>query len=206
MAERSTLPPLSGEIMTGPARREETWRVEDAVDAEYEIVRPDAADARPATAARPLPDAPAGMDMLNRRAAPAPRFQPAGWGFWAGGVALAAAAFWVAGGHSLVTRAIDAQEPSDTLRVALLSSHVAQNGARRQIVVDGALDNPAQRASALPDVLIHVVAQDGATTRYRVSSGGGEIEPGGLWRFSSRVDAPPAGVRSISVTIDGGEG
>lgn len=201
MLDDPKMVPLSGEIMTGAstARRAVATGMGDVVDAEFVSVtraeRLAPADL-PATDAAPR----RGMDILTTPSAARPRFSRGGVGFWAGGLTLAAAAFWISGGHVLATRPA-ASAGTATVRVANVSSRVVEARGRSQIVVDGMLDNPGARHAALPDVTIHVTGGDGRTTLYRLGAGGGDLAAGGQWPFSGRLEAPASGVRSISVSL-----
>src|SRR5690606_38180518 len=70
----------------------------------------------------------AGLDVLKREeAAPRrPRGQPGGPAFWAMGLCLAAAAFWVSGGHALLPSVhLPAfLAPAPTLKIASVHTHV----------------------------------------------------------------------------------
>ena len=54
-----------------------------------------------------------------------------------------------------------------------------------------------------PPVVINVVDEDGATTRYRLGLGERPVAPGDTAGFSSRLSAPQGGVRRVYVTFGG---
>ncbi len=202
--------PVSGEIMTverdaASPRAAET----DVVDAEFEIV----AGARPA---RPQSDPPghrftvaverqvAGMDILRggaEGAAPVPG-RRGGFAFWSFGVALAIAAFWISGGHTLAgpLLAAFASKPA-ALKIAELTSRVENHGGRSLLIIDGTVVNHGCTSDALPPLLIEVTGDAGRVTRYTLDSAGAGIGPGAQVRFSSRVDAPIGGVAGVSVKM-----
>ena len=112
MADERRPRPVSGEIMTeaesaAPIRGAHLGG--DVVDAEYETVltdrpQPDS-PVQPAPTMIASPTAPlAGMEMLRRPEGQAARTPAVRGGpvFWVFGIGLAAAAFWVSGGHALV--------------------------------------------------------------------------------------------------------
>jgi hypothetical protein len=188
---------VAGEIMAGDAfagaRRE---RPHDIVDAEYETVARTAHAIPPVQA--PVNDKP-GMDLL-RDAAPAGSAR-GGVGFWGAGVLAAVAAFWMAGGHTLSRYLPFSGADGGTVRVASLASRVAETAAGPRLFIDGAVENTALTSTPAPDLSIQVTGRDGAVTRYRIAATGQTIASGAAWKFSSRIDAPHAGVRSVSVII-----
>jgi hypothetical protein len=46
-----------------------------------------------------------------------------------------------------------------------------------------------------------VTANDGAVTRYRLGAGATELKPGDRYSFSSRLEAPGSGVKTVSVAF-----
>lgn len=199
--------PVSGEIMSGGPARGSGARpqgAEDADDAHYETLpsRPDedGAHARFATA-----DAAAtGMDFLKEKAVAAERgARRGGPFFWAFGLFLIALAFWVSGGHALVARggAPEPAAPATPLHIADVASRVETHGGRAVLFVDGRAENRGGEALALPPIEIAVTANDGAVTRYHLGTRGTELKPGGRYAFSSRLEAPGSGVRTVSVAF-----
>ncbi|MGB3500598.1 MAG: hypothetical protein WBA44_03175 [Mesorhizobium sp.] len=203
MASPRHIAPLSGEIMSD-ARQADASLVprHDVVDVEFETV----ARTEPALLRKPAEPVAHGLDILSKKASE-PVFSRAGVGFWAGGMALAAAAFWMAGGHVLfdVPGGGQAAE-ADLMRVASLTTRVAQTASGEHLLIDGELENHAARTATAPDLEIEVKAVGGGTTRYRLGNGGELIAAGQALRFSSRLAAPATGVRSVSVSVKRIEG
>lgn len=201
MADSRKMPPLSGEIMTGPASPRAGARAgADAVDADFVTLSPRSERAATSIPQAPVPVRP-GMDLLRadvEPARPTQRWQPAGAGFWLGGATAAALAFWVAGGHAVLRQ--DEIEASP-LKVAALMTRIEDHSGRQSLLIDGELRNPSERTEALPKLTINVTTGDGRTTRYSLGVEGRSVEALGTWRFSSRLEAPESGVRSVFVTL-----
>jgi hypothetical protein len=214
MADQGKPYSVSGEIMAGtPAEQTQTARDRRApegeiLDAEYETVSAAGAIAgqspAPTTigsAAAPL----AGMDMLRRADVLAVRAKVARGGplFWVVGVGLAAAAFWVSGGHALVRNApLFAKQASvRALGITGVTSRVDASGARPVLLVDGEAANDGSAAEPLPPLEIVVTGHDGRITRYRLGTSGRPLAPGERFAFSSRLDVPKNGVKTVSVTF-----
>ena len=198
--------PVSGEIMAGdpaktPARREAA----DFTDAEYETVGA-AQRTSPAsfTEAKPA----TGMDFLKAGAkAIDDGSKHGGPLFWTFGLALVALAFWVSGGHALVRQQVAALAPAETreaLRIGEVKSRVERHGGRDVLFVEGRAENHGPQPLALPPIEIAVTATDGATTRYFLGTSGTELAPGDRYSFSSRLESPRNGVKSVSVAFQEG--
>ena len=214
MADRGKARPVSGEIMAGmsqdpTAGRRARETADDIVDAEYETVasagRREPSAPRPplsiGSAASPL----AGMEMLRRPKSPAVRPGPARGGpfFWIFGLGLAAAAFWVSGGHALVRNApfLTHPMPERALRMSGVTSRVDVSGLRPVLFVDGEAANDGRVGEVLPPFDILVTGNDGLVTRYRLGTSGRSLPPGETFAFSSRLDVPKNGVKTVSVTF-----
>jgi len=214
MADGTRPRAVSGEIMTDPLdaaagqapARDDTVSG-DIIDAEY-ITLPLQPQRGPKPQDPPssvaLPVAPmAGMDMLRQpREAAAPR-KPAPGGplFWVLGIGLAVAAFWVSGGHALVRGSPFLAAPHSALRISGVASRVDASGARPILLVDGEAANDGASADQLPSLGIAVTGNDGLVTRYRLGTAGRPIAPGEIFAFSSRLDVPKNGVKTVSVTF-----
>ena len=195
MAEEVNLTALSGEIVTGPRQGSlRPTRADEVEDAVFETVR------QVRTSAVPMSS---GMDLFGavpgRIAARAPS-APAGIGFWCAGVALAVAAFWFAGGHTLASGWSGAAAEAP-VRVAALTTQVLHRGGRPLLLVDGTLENVAADAAPLPALTVNVTDGEGRVTRYRLGRIDGRIDAHGTWRFSSRLEAPRSGVSTVTVTV-----
>lgn len=196
MAASTNITPLSGEIMSDAGRPAgASPHGMDIVDAEFETV---ARPTRP-NAARTDETQPTGLDILGRSKIIATS-RRAGAGFWAGGSALAAAAFWMAGGYALVDHFPVVAE-QDTVRVASLTTRITRTASGDHLVIDGELENSAAGMAPAPDLQIEVMALGGGITRYRLGNGRQPIEAGAALRFSSRLAAPAAGIKSVAVTV-----
>ena len=215
MADKRRPRPVSGEIMTGTPEDAASPRSarrlgDDIVDAEYETVlsaapQPAVAAQPPATAigsaAAPL----AGMEMLRRPEGPAVRASAVRGGpvFWIVGIGLAAAAFWVSGGHALLRGApsLGTQAHQQALRISGVTSRVDVSGARPVLFVDGEAANDGGTTETLPPLEIVVTGNDGRITRYRLGTSSRPMAPGETFAFSSRLDVPKNGVKTVSVTF-----
>src|SRR5690606_11755683 len=142
MADGSKPRAVSGEIMTDPSEHA-AGRVPPAVDAgsvidaEYvsvpsETPPGESTPREPLAVASPVAPPMAGMDMLRRpQEAVQSRRQACGGPLcWATGIGLAAAAFWISGGHALVRGAsfIGAEAPHGALRISGVTSRVDASG------------------------------------------------------------------------------
>ena len=205
MADQSKARPVSGEIMAGtPLAGAGCFPAPaaDIVDAEYETIRTTAPE-RPAATIGSTEASPAGMEMLRGtdRAAARAHFGRAGASFWVFGMGIAATAFWVSGGHALVRDlpAFAQVGPAGALRISGVTSRVEGPPARSLLFVDGEAANDGDAAQALPPLDILVTGHDGHVTRYRLGTNGRALPPGEIFAFSSRLDAPKSGVRTVSV-------
>jgi hypothetical protein len=217
MPDERNARPVSGEIMAAPLAGAESadpaFIHADVVDAEFETVRPhETAVAAPArtitsigTAAAPVQ----GLDSLRKTdALPQPQ-GPARGGpaFWIIGLGLAAGAFWVSGGHALVRQVPfagetgPAQSVVNALHIVDVTSRVEQRGGRPVLFVDGKAVNDDRVARTLPRLEIDVTANDGRVMRYNLGTSEGPLAPGAAFGFSSRLEAPKEGVKSVSVTF-----
>ena len=214
MAEDKRPRPVSGEIMAdepdAAARRGGQNLGTDIVDAEFETIADPEIQSRPdeipaatsiGTSAAPL----AGMDMLRggRRQPPRGASVRGGPLFWAFGIGLAAAAFWVSGGHALVRNApfLATQPTGQALRISDVKSRVDISGARPVLFVDGEAANDGSTTEILPALAIVVTDNDGRMIRYRLGTGSRSMAPGETFAFSSRLDVPKNGVKTVSVTF-----
>jgi len=202
--------PVSGEIMSGPVPRAPKPRGEgDISDAQYETVPP-AGEGPPARFAPPgttdnAAKNPAGMDFLKEKAPAAPRgARRGGVLFWAAGLAAMALAFWMAGGHALLGARGGADGGAGAkmpLSIADVRSRVETHQGRGVLFVDGRAENRGAAPLPLPPIEITVAANDGTVARYRLPGRDTELKPGERYSFSSRLEAPGAGVRTVSVAF-----
>lgn len=198
--------PVSGEIMTaGVAPAVSRGNAGDITEAEFETLP--GASARSATAEAgsiATGSAPvAGMDVLREKAEPA-RTTPRRGGplFWATGMAFVALAFWVSGGHGIVRDlGLLKAAPVSALRIEAVSSRVDLTGERPLLFIDGGAANDGSIAEPLPSLDILVSDNDGKVTRYRLGMNGRVLAPGERYAFSSRLDVPKNGVKTVTVSF-----
>jgi hypothetical protein len=208
MADQRTARPVSGEIMAGRGAHSlpsgAVATSDDIIDADYEIVSPPERDPdRSRFPAAPMPAA-GGMAMLRRAGNDLAAKGPVRGGplFWTFGMAAAAAAFWLSGGHALIRPALLSPEPGrTTLTISGVSSRIQNAGAKSFLHVDGHAANDGEGAAALPPLEIRVASNDGRVTRYKLGTYARQIEPGERFAFSSRLDVPKSGVKTVSVTF-----
>lgn len=173
---------------------------EAVIDAEYVVVAPQVRAPR-AMPRKRTPIQPGGMAMLYPQASPASLAQRGSPLFWIAGFALAAMAFWAAGGHAVVRGAVSATPPAPELRIASFNSRVEQSGARPTLFIDGEAVNEGQFAATLPPLEIQVTSGNGTTTRYKLGTAGALLAAGESFPFSGRLDLPKHGVKTVSVAF-----
>lgn len=202
--------PVSGEIMArssaaAPPARDLSSSL-DIIDADYEVLaRASAAETDPVPPPVRAPVAPPpieGMASL-RPAGTGPPFSVRGSPlFWTAGLAAALAAFWISGGHALMRHPAlsDAgQNVPSTLSITGVVSHVDASGEKPVLFVDGEAGNDGATTAVLPPLEIRVTGDDGGVTRYRLGTSGRALAPGQRFAFSSRLEVPRNGVRTVSV-------
>ena len=127
--------------------------------------------------------------------------------FWVFGLGLAAGAFWVSGGHALVRQAPFAGETEpaqpvvNPLHIVDVTSRVEEHGGRRCCSWRARRVNDDRIARTLPKLEIGVTANDGTVMRYNLGTAAEPLAPGAAFAFSSRLEAPKEGVKSVSVTF-----
>lgn len=204
MNEDDKARPVSGEIMAHGAPSRDRARVEAFSDAEYETV----GIAREAAAPRFQPATPAnGMDFLKDNARSAEHATRSGGAlFWMTGLTLVVLAFWVSGGHALVRSSVLSVvgEAAQPLRIVGVTSRIERHDGRDILFVEGHAENGSAQSRSLPPIEIAVFASDGTNTRYFLGTNDAELKPGDRYAFSSRLDAPTNGVKTVSVTFQEG--
>lgn len=218
MTDRSKPRAVSGEIMTDPPEGAAVGAPSagDIIDAEYislpsEPPRAESKSPESPKAQQPAPSigsatAPAGgMDMLRRPEPSAAPRKPTRGGplFWTVGIGLVLASFWVSGGYSLVRGGPSAatEAPRSALRISAVTSRVDASGAKAVLLVDGEAANDGEATEHLPALEIAVTGNDGIITRYRLGTSGRPLSPGETFAFSSRLDVPKNGVKTVSVAF-----
>lgn len=211
MTEQRKARPVSGEIMTDDGRdtsaQPQRVLAADVIDADFEVVTPtqhrneSSADHQPVFANQTAKTG--GMEML-RSARMRPDAGPVRGGpiFWIAGISLVAMAFWVAGGHAVMhAAAFPTAWRSPTLRIAEVKSRVDSSGRKPVLLVDGAAFNDGYQAASLPPIDIAVAGNDGKILRYRLGTGAVPVAPGARWDFSSRLDLPMNGIKTVTVAF-----
>lgn len=213
MSEWSVLAAEDGIATQSPSpdTRQVAARQADIIDADYQVVQPAEPAGRLVTDISASPAHPSdvpsldGMEMLrsaqlNTTRQPERRTGPL---FWASGVCLALVTFWIAGGHAIIRPALaELGAPSPKpLRIASVISQVDRSGTRPIIQIDGKAVNDGKDAVALPSLEIQIVSTAGSSTLYKLGTAGRSLEGGGFFDFSSRLDMPKDGVRTVFVTF-----
>lgn len=207
MADLRTARPVSGEIMTASSAPQRQQRaMADLVEADYEVVahRPTpnlASAAEPAFRATPED----GLGMLRGHGASAPSSRwatPGGAAFWSVGAMLVFGAFWVSGGHAMVTSVLQGNDgAAPVLTISDVASHVDATGVRPLLFIDGTAGNGGGAVAVMPELTISVTGRDGQITRYNLGTSGRTMAPGEKFAFSSRLDLPKNGVETVAVTF-----
>lgn len=212
---------VSGEIMTDPVQGEAgaSARSGDVIDADYISLpsEPSSAGARASDgSASPrsretvgsigsVAPPPGGMDILRRADPQDGPAKPARGGplFWTVGICLVLAAFWISGGHALLRDIpfLGADSVRSALRISGVTSRVDSSGLRAILLVDGEAVNDGDAVQHLPPLEIAVTGNDGRVTRYRLGTSGRPLSSGETFAFSSRLDVPKNGVKTVSVTF-----
>lgn len=202
MNERDKARPVFGEIMAhGPQPPRARTERPDFAEAEFVTLEPEAPAATPRFGTR---GAATGMDFLTTPPTePKKTRRNGGALFWASGLTMVVLAFWVSGGHALVRQAVLAipVETIHPLQIAGVESRIERHNGRDVLFVTGAAENRGTTPRALPPIEIAVIATDGAVTRYNLGTNGTELTPGGRYSFSSRLEPPGNGVKTVAVTF-----
>lgn len=208
MAEQRKARPVSGEIMAAEGRDTfaQPSRVDaaDIIDADFEVVAP-SYPATESSADQPIFAGQAtnadGMEML-RSASPHTSSVRGGPIFWAAGISLAAMAFWISGGHSVMRAAafpLSWQAPN--LRITDVVSRIDSSGRKPVLLVDGAAFNDGKSPASMPPIDIAVAGNDGKILRYRLGTGATPVAAGARWAFSSRLEVPMNGIKTVTVAF-----
>jgi hypothetical protein len=213
MAEDRNARPVSGEIMAGPAtpERPEIMASRDIVDAEFETVDRPAGHLGSEASASPevigtVTSPTQGMSVLKSSGdQPRPEVGSRRGGplFWVFGMVLIAGAFWVSGGHALMRpdaapAAIEPATSSTSLRIEGLTYRVERAGDRTVLFVDGDAVNDGALPASMPALEITVISGEGRVTRYKLGTSARELPAGGRFSFSTRLEAPTDGVKSVT--------
>ncbi|RUV71843.1 MAG: hypothetical protein EOR30_03700 [Mesorhizobium sp.] len=213
MADDRTARPVSGEFMTDSAANPAPERIlrdpaDDVVDAEYEVLPRLTGGMDPSLPLSRVIATPSieGMDMLRKPKAAMERLRASRGGpiFWIAGLSAAFAAFWISGGHALLRQApllLAAQETGAALTISGVTSRIDASGPEPVLFVGGEAANDGASPSPLPPLEIRITGNDRRTTRYRLGTFNRSLAPGERFGFSSRLDVPRNGVKTVSVTF-----
>jgi len=193
---------VSGEIMaSAPAVRAGAAADAQIIDAEFEtLVEEVAFGARPAPANVGPARLVSGMDTLKRNAAARQGRQRGGLLFWVAGLTLVACAFWLSGGHALVLGGSQQSFGTATaLRIVDVTSSVTSAGNRPFLSVGGAAVNDGAAPVTMPAIEIKVTGNAGRISRYNLGTSDRPLGPGQRFAFSSRLEVPMDGVKSVAV-------
>ena len=91
--------------------------------------------------------------------------------------------------------------PQSALRISGVSSRVDTSGINAILFVDGEAANDGWDVEQLPGLEIAVTGNDGRVTRYRLGTSGRPLVSGETFAFSSRLDVPKNGVKTVSVAF-----
>ncbi len=214
MADPRTARPVSGEIMAGeplvPRSLRPESRRDDLVEADFEVVSDASLMGVGAHQMVPSMDARGdtfdGMELLRGADASAgsrgglPRGGPV---FWMFGIAAVLAAFWMSGGHSIVSAAVAPPTTASgpMLVISDVVSRVDVSGPKPLLFVDGQAGNSGGAVAVMSELEIQVIGNDGRVTRYNLGTSGRTMAPGEKFAFSSRLDVPKNGVKHVSVSF-----
>lgn len=180
----------------------------DVVDAEFEVLPRLTAsmDLSPPLSRVIATPSLEGMDMLRKPKAAMERLRASRGGpiFWIAGLSVAFAAFWISGGHALVRQApllLAAQETGAALSISGVTSRIDASGPEPVLFVGGEAANDGASPLPLPPLEIRVTGNDRRTTRYTLETFNRSLAPGERFGFSSRLDVPRNGVKTVSVTF-----
>ncbi|RWC19416.1 MAG: hypothetical protein EOS51_15250 [Mesorhizobium sp.] len=213
MADDRTARPVFGEFMTDSAANPAPERIlrdpaDDVVDAEYEVLPRLTGGMDPSQPLSRVIATPSieGMDMLRKPKAAMERLRASRGGpiFWIAGLSAAFAAFWISGGHALLRQApllLAAQETGAALTISGVTSRIDASGPEPVLFVGGEAANDGASPSPLPPLEIRITGNDRRTTRYRLGTFNRSLAPGERFGFSSRLDVPRNGVKTVSVTF-----
>jgi len=146
------------------------------------------------------------MGMLRKpEAMPARPASRGGPVFWIAGVGIALVSFWVSGGHALVRQSPfwASSEPASALSISGVTSRIDASGLKPVLFVDGEAANDGAQAEALPPLEIRVTDNSSNVIRYRLGTSNRSLAPGEKFGFSSRLDVPRNGVKTVSVAFAG---
>ena len=93
------------------------------------------------------------------------------------------------------------RQPKPGLRIASVISKVDRSGTHPVLQIDGQAVNDGGATAAMPPLNIQVVSAAGGSMRYKLGTAGSPVESGSTFAFSSRLDMPKDGVKTVFVTF-----
>ncbi|TIP34182.1 MAG: hypothetical protein E5X77_40360, partial [Mesorhizobium sp.] len=93
--------------------------------------------------------------------------------------------------------------PASALTISGVTSRIDASGLKPVLFVDGEAANDGVTSQALPPLEIRVTDNDSNIIRYRLGTSNRALAPGERFGFSSRLDVPRNGVRTVSVIFAG---
>lgn len=198
--------PVSGEIMSAAVIHEDAvWlrNAENICDAQFETLPQSPKTAWvPEAGITAIAASPArGMEFLTKGTLTTRRGARGGPLFWSAGLISVALAFWISGGHMLMAYMASPVSTRMPLQIAGVASHIEARGDRKVLFIQGRAENHGNQTLELPAIDIAVTGNDGAVTRYHLASRETRLEPGHRHAFTSRLQAPDGGVKSVSVAF-----
>lgn len=190
---------VSGEIMADARPRTGSHApVHDFIDV----------DVSASSAAEPVSRIPAnaaptpGLSFLTKRADAATSSSGSPL-FWTFGLGMVALAFWTSGGHALVREQVARLSPgiSQPILIDGVTSRVERHDGREVLFIEGRAKNPGSATQKLPSLAIVVKANDGTMKTYFLGTNDVVLASGDSYAFSSRLEAPTDGVKSVSITF-----
>ncbi len=87
------------------------------------------------------------------------------------------------------------------MRIASVISKVDRSGLHPVLQIDGQAVNEGDAATAMPPLNIEVLSPAGGSMHYKLGTAGSPVEGGESFAFSSRLDLPKDGVKTVFVTF-----
>ncbi|WP_274627649.1 hypothetical protein [Arvimicrobium flavum] len=208
MADSGSARSVSGEMMTaGGATARGADALSDVIDADYVEIVPEPRMPTPREAVGAISSFNStGMAVLERGAAAASPSAGARGGpvFWVAGAIAVCAAFWISGGHALVRENLSpaTQDISPKLLIGDVRSRSETVEGTPALLVDGEVLNEGRASGEMPSLAIRVTSMDSGVTTYLLGTSRQPLAPGAKYRFSSRLDMPKDGVKTVTVAFD----
>ncbi len=211
--------PVTGEILPADHARAQPGtadRFADAEDAVFETLGPAPGPSRDAgeqKTADPMRKSAPGDGAANLNVLRGERERPlSGLGnhfrqtggpvFWGLAVTLVASAFWISGGHALLTGSGAAR---GALVIADVQARPGDNPAAGFMLIEATVENRGTASHRIPPVIINIEGDNGNSRQFRLPARAGNLAPGAHHLFSGRVPMPKNGVDTVSVKLGSAE-